>query len=113
MKTTAGTDLSAVPKSVVLPSRDSALLNSACVSVWAAGQKGMCLVVIVHRRLPSFSEAEHTQSDLVRSGEGWADAPKVAHAMLLAQQSSDPSTQTQLPLTACCIIAVYKVLMTV
>lgn len=32
------------------------------------GQKGMCLVVIVRRGLPSFSEAEHTQSDLVWSG---------------------------------------------
>lgn len=31
------------------------------------GQKGMCLVVIVRRGLPSFSEAEHTQSDLVWS----------------------------------------------
>lgn len=31
------------------------------------GQKGMCLVVIVRHGLPSFSEAEHTQSDLVWS----------------------------------------------
>lgn len=31
------------------------------------GQKGMCLVVIVHCGLPSFSVAEHTQSDLVWS----------------------------------------------
>lgn len=31
------------------------------------GQKGMCLVVIVRCGLPSFSVAEHTQSDLVCS----------------------------------------------
>lgn len=36
------------------------------------GQRGMCLVVIVRRGLPSFSVAEHTQSDLVCGGSARA-----------------------------------------
>lgn len=51
------------------------------------GQKGMCLVVIVHRGLPSFSEAEHTQSDLVWSrGLGRHAEVSSRHAELRRQK---------------------------